>query len=102
VANHALALAYIGLVPSALAVLAFNRGVKTLGAVTGTAFLNQVPVSALLLGALLGHVPSGRELLGVAMVIGALLLHTAAQRSAAAPAARARAAQPGVPCTAAP
>ncbi|HSI50792.1 MAG TPA: DMT family transporter [Ideonella sp.] len=102
VADHALPLAYIGLVPSALAVLAFNRGVKTLGAVTGTAFLNLVPVSALLLGALLGHVPSARELLGVAMVIGALLLHTAAQRSAAAPAARARASQAGAPCTAAP
>ncbi|GAA0759737.1 DMT family transporter [Ideonella azotifigens] len=83
VADHALPLAYIGLVPSALAVLAFNRGVKTLGAVTGTAFLNLVPVSALLLGALLGHVPNGRELLGVAMVIGALLLHTASQRQTA-------------------
>lgn len=71
------ALLYIGIVASALAVLAFNVGVRALGAVTATAFLNFVPVSALLMSAALGHLPTLGELVGTAMVIVALLLHTA-------------------------
>jgi drug/metabolite transporter (DMT)-like permease len=83
------ALLFVGLVPSAISVLAFNYGVRTLGAVTGTAFLNFVPVSALLMGVALGKLPSANELAGMAMVVGGLLLHTAAsRRAAAAPAAR--------------
>ncbi|AGU48207.1 putative transporter, EamA-like family [Variovorax paradoxus B4] len=83
------ALLFVGLVPSAISVLAFNYGVRTLGAVTGTAFLNFVPVSALLMGVALGKLPSANELAGMAMVVGGLLLHTAASRRvAAAPAAR--------------
>lgn len=78
------ALLYVGVLPSAVAVLAFNHGVRTLGPVTGTAFLNFVPVSALLMSMALGHPPAAHELAGMAMVIGALLWHTAA--SAAAPA----------------
>jgi len=77
------ALVYVGLVPSALAVLAFNFGVRTMGAITGTAFLNFVPVSALLMTVALGKLPSGNELLGMAMVVGALLIHTASTRTAA-------------------
>ncbi|MFO1340025.1 MAG: DMT family transporter [Burkholderiaceae bacterium] len=78
------ALLYIGAVPSVLAILAFNFGVRSLGVVTGTAFLNVVPVSALLMGAALGHAPAPHELLGVALVVGALLIHTRAQQQAAA------------------
>ena len=77
------ALLYIGIVPSLLAILAFNFGVRTLGVVTGTAFLNFVPVSALLVGAALGAPPAAHELMGVAMVIGALLIHTVAQQRGA-------------------
>jgi len=62
-------------------VLAYNFGVRALGPVTGTAFINFVPVSALLMGAALGHLPTGSELAGMAMVIGALLLHTAGTRA---------------------
>jgi len=72
------AMIYVGVIASGLAVLAFNYGVRTLGAVTGTAFLNFVPVSALVIGAALGKLPTGNELLGAAMVITALLVHTAA------------------------
>ncbi len=54
-----------------------------MGAVTGTAFLNFVPVSALLMSIALGKLPSGNELLGMAMVVGALLIHTASTRTAA-------------------
>ena len=75
------ALLYVGLVSSALAVLAFNFGVRSLGAVTATAFLNFVPVSALLMSVALGKPPSPSELIGTAMVIAALLIHTATSRA---------------------
>lgn len=73
------AILYTGLVPTVLAVLAYNAGVRTLGLVTGTAFLNFVPVSAVLIGAALGHVPAAHELAGVALVVAALLIHSLAQ-----------------------
>ena len=76
-------LLYIGAVPSVFAILAFNWGVRRLGVVTGTAFLNFVPVSALLMSAALGAKPSAHELLGVALVVGALLIHTLTQQRAA-------------------
>jgi len=71
------ALLYVGFVSSAIAVLAFNHGVRTLGAVTATAFLNFVPISALLMSAALGKLPTLNELVGMAMVVMALLIHTA-------------------------
>ncbi|WP_077036073.1 DMT family transporter [Pelomonas sp. KK5] len=77
-------LLYIGAISSALAVLAYNVGVRSLGAVTASAFLNFVPVSALLIAALLGKLPTGAELLGVGMVVAGLLVH-ARSVSAAAP-----------------
>ncbi|HSI56603.1 MAG TPA: DMT family transporter [Ideonella sp.] len=84
------ALLYIGAVPSVIAILGFNLGVRTLGPVSATAFLNFVPVSAMLMSAALGKPPVAHELVGSAMVVGALLLHTLAQRRAgAAPAAAA-------------
>lgn len=78
-------LVYIGLVPTVLGVLAYNFGVKTLGVVTSTAFLNVVPVSALLIGAAMGSRPAAHELAGVALVVGGLLTHTLSQRASAAP-----------------
>jgi drug/metabolite transporter (DMT)-like permease len=75
------ALLYVGLVSSALAILAFNFGVRSLGAVTATAFLNFVPVSALLMSVALGKPPSLTELVGTAMVIAALLIHTVTSRA---------------------
>ena len=81
------ALFFVGVVPSAISVLAFNYGVRTLGAVTGTAFLNFVPVSALLMSAALGRLPTVNEAVGMAMVVGALLIHTALSRKASAAAA---------------
>ena len=76
-------LLYIGVVPSVVAVLAFNFGIRTLGVVAGTAFLNWVPVSAVLMGLALGSAPSAHELAGVALVVSALVIHTWAQRRAA-------------------
>ena len=79
------ALLYVGLVSSAVAVLAFNHGVRTLGAVTGTAFLNFVPVSALLMSVAMGKLPTVNEIVGMAIVVAALLIHTALSRKASAP-----------------
>ncbi|WP_428421119.1 DMT family transporter [Methylibium sp.] len=79
------ALLYVGLVSSAISILAFNYGVRALGSVAATAFLNFVPVSALLMSIALGKPPAANELAGMAMVVGALLIHTAAGRPAAAP-----------------
>jgi len=81
------AMLYVGVVSSAISVLAFNFGARSLGAVTATAFLNFVPVSALLLSAAMGKLPSVTEGAGMAMVVAALLLHTAASRKAAGAAA---------------
>jgi len=81
------ALLFVGVVPSAISVLAFNYGVRALGAVTGTAFLNFVPVSALLMSAAMGRLPTTSEAAGMAMVIAALLIHTASSRKASATAA---------------
>ena len=83
------ALLYVGLVSSAISVLAFNHGVRALGAFTATAFLNFVPVSALLMSAALGKPPSAAELVGTAMVVAALLIHTLASASGYVPLRRA-------------
>ena len=90
-------LLYAGLVPSAVAVLAFNHGVRALGPVTGTAFLNFVPVSTLLMGVALGKPPATHEIVGVAMVVAALLLHVMAVKRGAAPVAAAAAVRGPVP-----
>jgi drug/metabolite transporter (DMT)-like permease len=90
------ALLFVGVVASGIAIVAFNYGVRSLGAVGGTAFLNFVPVSALLAGAALGHAPSASELAGAAMVIGALLVHTAATLRASPARAPAPAGKPRI------
>ena len=79
------AIGYTGLVPTVLSVLAYNAGVRSLGVVTGTAFLNFVPVSTVVIGAAQGRVPAGHEIAGVALVIVALLMQSLSQRSATAP-----------------
>lgn len=78
------ALAYVGVVSSTFSVLAFNYGVRALGSVTATAFFNFVPVSALLMSIALGKPPTTNELLGMAMVVAGLLIHTAISRTAPA------------------
>lgn len=84
VAPHLL---YIAAVPTVAAVVAFNFGVRQLGASRGTLFLNGVPVSALLMSVALGQHPAMQEWVGAALVIAALTLSTrapAASRPAAA------------------
>ncbi|MBW8843741.1 MAG: DMT family transporter [Burkholderiales bacterium] len=61
-------LAYIALVPTVAAALAFNAGVRKLGAPMGTLFLNMVPVSVIAVRAVLGEAPHANEIAGAALV----------------------------------
>ncbi|MCY4753032.1 DMT family transporter [Pelomonas aquatica] len=61
-------LAYIALVPTVAAALAFNAGVRKLGAPMGTLFLNMVPVSVIAVRAVLGEAPHASEIAGAALV----------------------------------
>jgi len=83
VAPHLL---YIAAVPTVAAVIAFNFGVRQLGAPRGTLFLNGVPVSALLMSVALGQHPAWQEWIGAALVIAALTLSTRVSAPAARPA----------------
>jgi drug/metabolite transporter (DMT)-like permease len=75
-------LLYIAVIPTVAAVLAFNYGVRQLGAARGSLFLNGVPVSALLMGAALGQHPAAQEWLGALCVMGALTLSNRASAPA--------------------
>lgn len=64
---------YLILLAGVLAVLAWNRGIRSVGA-SGVLFINGVPVTALLIGWWQGRTLSPIELLGALMVMGALVL----------------------------
>ncbi len=66
-------LVYMILLAGVVAVLAWNMGIKTLGA-GGVLFINFVPVTALIIGWLQGHRLSAAELTGALIVMGALVL----------------------------
>lgn len=66
-------LLYVAALPTVAAAIAFNFGVRRLGATAGTLFINVVPVSALAIGACLGQVPRPHEIGGAALVILALV-----------------------------
>ncbi len=65
-------LLYIAIVPTVLAALAFNFGVRRLGPTMGTLFLNVVPLSVLAFHGLQGQAPSAAEAGGAALVALAL------------------------------
>lgn len=65
-------LLYIAIVPTVLAALAFNFGVRRLGPAAGTLFLNMVPISVLAVRAVQGKAPSATEAAGAALVALAL------------------------------
>lgn len=78
-------LLYIALVPTVLAALAYNFGVRRLGPAVGTLFLNVVPVSVLAVHALQGQAPSAAEAAGAALVACALGFNAWAGTRAAQP-----------------
>lgn len=75
-AAHAPAFAYVAVLPTVAAAVAFNQGVRVVGAATGTLFINAVPISALAIGTALGQPPGVRELAGAALVGVALVMAT--------------------------
>ncbi len=72
-------LIYMILLAGVVAVLAWNMGIKTLGA-GGVLFINFVPVTALIIGWLQGHRLSAAELTGALIVMGALVLGNLGRR----------------------
>jgi drug/metabolite transporter (DMT)-like permease len=69
-------LAYVAALPTVAAAVAFNFGVRQLGAATGTLFLNCVPLSALAIATALGQPPDAQEIVGALLVGFALVLAT--------------------------
>jgi len=68
-----IALLWIGIVATTVGVYFWNRGVRALGAPMTSLYLNLIPVFAILLGLMLGERPTGLQMLGGIMVIGAVL-----------------------------
>lgn len=82
-------LAYAVIVAAVLAVLAWNTGVRRLGAADAALFMNLVPVTTFLVQTLRGYRPGAAELVGAALTIAALVaanLATRTRRSPATPA----------------
>lgn len=70
------ALAYMVVIGAVVAVLSWNAGIRKLGALNGVLFINFVPVSAFVIGVLLGHHFGMAELAGAALVILALVFNS--------------------------
>lgn len=68
------AMSYVVIIATVAAALAYNKGVRQLGATQGIVFINFVPVSALLISIFRGAVPGASEMIGTALVITALLI----------------------------
>ncbi|MBI3347912.1 MAG: DMT family transporter [Burkholderiales bacterium] len=92
-------LVYIALVPTVAAVLAFNAGVKRLGAPLGTLFLNMVPVSVIAVHAVMREAPQANEIAGAALVGLGLALTVWTPKAAPAARPQRAAALGAAPCT---
>jgi drug/metabolite transporter (DMT)-like permease len=66
---------YLVVLGAVVAVLSWNTGIRTVGAVNGVLFINLVPVTAFLIGVAQGHDFSLDELTGALLVIGALVVN---------------------------
>ncbi|MGH6719532.1 MAG: DMT family transporter [Alphaproteobacteria bacterium] len=70
-------IAYFGVLPSALALLFWNRGVAALGANRAGVFVHLIPVFAIVLAiAFLGEQPKGFHAVGMALVLAGVALAT--------------------------
>jgi drug/metabolite transporter (DMT)-like permease len=66
-------LAYVVIVGALAAVLAWNEGVRRLGAPNAALFMNLVPVVAFVIAIARGYDPAGGELAGAAVTVAALI-----------------------------
>ncbi|MGI8622294.1 MAG: DMT family transporter [Solirubrobacteraceae bacterium] len=81
VGDAALPLAYIVVFGAVIAVVAWNAGVKRLGAPNGALFMNLVPVTTFAIAIAGGTRPGAGELIGAALTIVALIGANLAGRS---------------------
>jgi drug/metabolite transporter (DMT)-like permease len=82
-------LAYVVAIGAVIAVLAFNEGVRRLGAPNASLFGNLIPVVTLAIGVAQGYRPAGLELTGIAITLAALAGANLAGRQARVRPARA-------------
>jgi drug/metabolite transporter (DMT)-like permease len=66
-------LAYLVFIGAVLAMLAWNTGIRRLGAPNTALFMNLVPVTALVLAIVQGYRPGVVELVGMAVTVGAIV-----------------------------
>ncbi|MFD5326436.1 DMT family transporter [Streptomyces sp. NPDC127092] len=78
---------YMAIPASVIAMLGWFTALRTLGPANGALFINLVPVTAFIVQAFLGHVPTGPEIAGICLVIGALVASNLYSRRQAAKAA---------------
>lgn len=69
---------YLVVVAAFVAVLGWNAGIRRIGAQGGVLFINLVPVTAMVIGALQGHPVGAGEIVGAGMVMAALVLNSVA------------------------
>lgn len=74
-------IAYLSIIAGVLAVFAWNAGISALGSANGVLFINLVPLVAFAIGVAQGHRFGPAELVGVALVIGALVASNVAGRA---------------------
>jgi drug/metabolite transporter (DMT)-like permease len=79
-ADALLAVAYVVVFASILAFLCFNRGIEVLGPSTGGLFLHLIPVFAALLAfVFLGERLQAFHAVGIAAIVGGILMATTAR-----------------------
>lgn len=67
------AMLYVAIVATLLPTLAYNSGIKSLGAIYGILFINLVPISALVISSFKGDSIESHEIFGTFIVISSLL-----------------------------
>ncbi|MCX5406593.1 DMT family transporter [Streptomyces sp. NBC_00335] len=80
---------YMAIPASVIAMLGWFTAIRDLGPANGALFVNLVPVTAFVVQAFLGHVPTGPEIAGICLVLGALIASNFHSRSRTAKAAAA-------------
>src|SRR3954471_19103854 len=75
-------LVYVVIIGAVIAVLAFNEGVRRLGAPNASLFGNLIPVVTLIIAVAQGYRPAGLELVGIAVTLAALAGANLAGRTA--------------------
>ena len=82
VGARGLNVAYVVLIGAVLAVIAWNAGVKRIGAQNATLFMNLVPVTTFTIEIVSGYTPGAAEIGGAALTVGALIGANVAARRA--------------------